>query len=83
MIRSLIPAIALLAIVARADSSPCIGDCDYSGDVTVNEVETLILIALGELPMSACDNGIIADRQVDITEIIWAVNSALNACPSN
>jgi cysteine-rich repeat protein len=60
---------------------PCAGDCDGSGDVTVNEIITLVNIALGTAPLSACTAGD-ADHSgtIEINEIIQAVNHALNGC---
>jgi len=59
----------------------CVGDCDGSGDVGVNEIITLVNIALGTQPLSVCmpgdeDN----DGVINIPEIITAVNNALNGC---
>lgn len=66
-----------------ATVSPCVGDCDGSGDVTVNEIVTMVSIALGNTPLSACNAGD-ADHSGDITvnEIVAAVNSALANCPA-
>jgi hypothetical protein len=60
----------------------CVGDCDGSGEVTVNELITMVNIALGTAPLSACPVGD-ADGSGDITvnEIIKAVGVALNGCP--
>jgi len=68
--------------VAVTCSPPCVGDCDHSGDVTVNELITMVNIALNSLPLSACPIGD-ADNSGDITvnEIIQAVNYALTQCP--
>lgn len=60
--------------------SGCVGDCDASGDVTVNELLTLVNIALGNAPLSACPSGVPSGREVDITLIVEAVNNALNGC---
>ena len=61
----------------------CAGDCDGSGAVTVDEIVTLVGIALGSNPLSAC---LIADAdhnaQITIDEIVKAVNKALNGCAS-
>jgi YVTN family beta-propeller protein len=60
----------------------CVGDCDGSGDVQINEIITCVNIALGSEPLSTCtacdENG---DGQVEINEIITAVKNALNGCP--
>ncbi|MFI5366808.1 MAG: hypothetical protein ACHQ4J_14425 [Candidatus Binatia bacterium] len=65
----------------------CTGDCDGSGDVTVNEIIILVNMALGsQTQLSACPNGLPAGitdpSQVNITMIISAVNNALNGCGS-
>ena len=61
-------------------SPPCAGDCDGSGDVTINELLTLVNIALGNAA-TACPAG---DRNHDgsitIDELLAAVNAALNGC---
>jgi hypothetical protein len=51
--------------------------------VTVNELITMVNIALGAAPLSACPIGD-ADGSGDITvnEIITAVGFALNRCPA-
>lgn len=60
----------------------CSGDCDGSGDVTVNEIITLVNIALGTAEQTACAHGIPSAAAVDITLIVQAVNSALTNCPA-
>ncbi|HUL98521.1 MAG TPA: CSLREA domain-containing protein [Mycobacterium sp.] len=65
----------------RTASPPhCVGDCDGSGAVTVDELITLVNITLGNVPPSACAHGIPADVEVDIALIIQAVNNAMNGC---
>jgi len=58
----------------------CIGDCDASGSVTVDELLTLVSIALGDAEPSACVDGIPSGSQVDIAVIIRAADNALNGC---
>lgn len=60
----------------------CTGDCDGSGDVTVNELITMVNIALGTANVSTCPAGD-PDGSGDITinEIIAAVGFALTSCP--
>ena len=50
----------------------------------MNELITMVNIALGNTPLSACTAGD-ADGSGDITinEIIAAVNNALTACPAS
>lgn len=61
------------------------GDADAGGEVTIEELITLVNMALGNQPqLSAYPHGIPADvtdiSQVDIALIIRAVNNALNGC---
>jgi len=59
---------------------PCVGDCNGDGQVTVNEILTLVNIALGNADATACPNGIPSGAQVDVALILTAVNNALNGC---
>jgi hypothetical protein len=63
-------------------TASCAGDCDASGEVTVDEVLTLVNIALGNTPVSSCIAG---DRNQDgtvtVDEILAAVNAVLSGCP--
>ena len=78
------PQILTLTLPRHATVAPglCYGDCDSSGDVTVNELITIVTIARGNAPLSACSVGD-ADHSGDITinEIIAAVNNDLTGCP--
>jgi hypothetical protein len=60
----------------------CVGDCNDDGDVTVDEILTMVNIALGNALVDDCPaadaNG---DGQVTVDEILTAVNYALNGCP--
>lgn len=62
-------------------ATPCDGDCNGDGSVTVNELIVCVNMALGTSDAChACDaNG---DGAVTINEIIAAVNNALNGCPA-
>jgi len=58
--------------------------CDCSGDrqVTVDELMTLINIALGNASVFDCQVGDVSeDGQITIDEILTGVNTALNGCP--
>ena len=59
----------------------CIGDCDGSGHVTINELVLGVSIALGSQPLSAC-SAFDGDHSghVEIYELIAAVNRALTGC---
>jgi hypothetical protein len=67
--------------VVRAQATACAGDCDGSGDVTVNEVITLANIVLETEDQSACSMGIPEGETPAITLVVTSVNSALTGCP--
>jgi len=60
---------------------PCVGDCDGSADVGINELIRAVNVALGQLPISSCGA---ADRNrsgsVSVDELVAAVGNALNGC---
>lgn len=58
----------------------CVGDCDGSNGVTVNEIIILVNIALGDPQALPCPHGIPAGVQVNVALIIQAVNHALTSC---
>ena len=58
----------------------CVGDCDGGSAVTIDELITLVNIALGSAQPSACAHGVPDGAAVDIALIIQAVNNALNGC---
>jgi hypothetical protein len=59
----------------------CTGDCDSNGTVAINELIRGVNIALELAPLTACPvfdaNG---DERVSISELIVAVNNALDGC---
>ncbi|MFI5365846.1 MAG: hypothetical protein ACHQ4J_09490 [Candidatus Binatia bacterium] len=59
----------------------CVGDCNGSGTVTVDEILAMVNIALGNTNISACLAGD-ADMSNSITidEVLTAVNNALTGC---
>jgi hypothetical protein len=72
----------LESLPAEIELLPCVGDCGVDGVVTIDELVTLVAIALGNRPASSCSAG---DRdgngEVTIDEILTAVNAALGGCP--
>jgi hypothetical protein len=58
-----------------------VGDCNGNQTVTVDEILTMVNIALGNASLSTClagdGNG---DKQITVDEILAAVNHALNGC---
>ena len=73
----------LAATLASVSHAACIGDCDASGAVAVNELVTGVGIALGNQAARVCVlldvNG---DGRATIDELIAAVTGALNGCPA-
>ena len=72
------------AAAPRSPAQPrgvCLGDCDGNLAVTVDELVTLVAIALGELPPSRCEPGD-ADRdgRITVDEIVTSVQRALSGC---
>jgi len=61
----------------------CVGDCNDDGAVTVDEILTVVDIALGNVDISECRPGD-ADHNGRITvhDILTAVHNALNGCGS-
>ncbi len=54
------------------------GDCNGDGSVTIEEILSLVNVALGTALADTCLHGIPADTAVDITLIIQAVTAALS-----
>jgi len=67
-------------LAAAASPAPCVGDCDGSGDVSVNELVNLVNIALGDAQLSACPHGVSGGAAVDVALLVQAVNDALRGC---
>jgi len=77
-----INAIYTAGSAGKCKPTPCIGDCDQNGSVTVNEIITMVSIALGNMPLTACTAGDAnGDGIITIDEILAALNTALNGCP--
>jgi hypothetical protein len=59
----------------------CVGDCGGDGVVTVDELLTMVNIALGDTPASHCPAGDgNEDGAITIDEILAAVNNVLAGC---
>jgi hypothetical protein len=66
-----------------ATPGSCIGDCNGDGHVTVDEILTLVNIALGNTPVTTCEAGDANhDGKITVDEILTALNNALNGCES-
>ena len=71
----------LLACANTVAAMVCVGDCNRNSEVTVNELITMVNIALGAADQSICVAGD-ADGSGEITigDIVAAVNSARDGC---
>lgn len=70
-----------LATTPAAFGQACVGDCDGSESVTVDEIVTMVNIALGQGNIEVCVAGDPSgDGTVTVDEILQAVNNALNGC---
>jgi hypothetical protein len=59
----------------------CVGDCGGSYTVAVDDILTLVNIAVGGAELSACTAGDAnGDGRITVDEILTAVNNALNGC---
>ena len=67
-------------VLAIDQVGACVGDCDGGGSVTIDELITLVNIALGNAQPSACQHGVPSGAEVNVALIIQAVNNALNGC---
>jgi hypothetical protein len=79
--------VAVVSVIARAPtataapSETCVGDCDGSGRVSIDEVVAMIGIALENAPLDACAAGHVANRTaVRVDEIVASVHHALHGC---
>jgi hypothetical protein len=71
-----------LAPPARAQIS-CAGDCGGDGPVTIDDLLSLVDIALEAAPLSGCAAGDIDhDGAIHVDEILAAVHVALGECPA-
>ncbi|MCK6553755.1 hypothetical protein L6Q96_04100 [Candidatus Binatia bacterium] len=54
------------------------GDCDRSGSVTIDDLLTMVNVALGDAPTTSCEAGeVTCDDRITIDEIVVAVNNGL------
>ena len=71
------------AAVQSVSAQVCVGDCNQSRTVTVDELVTGVDIALGIATLDQCSafdcNG---NQEVTVDCLVKAVNAALNGCPS-
>jgi hypothetical protein len=77
-------AITLRLLALAVASSGCTGDCRGDGAVGIDELLTMVDVALGNLPVSACAAGDAnGDGRITVDEILGAVANALTSCPAS
>jgi hypothetical protein len=77
------PLLCLIDPPHQARVCACVGDCDGNAEVTVDELLAMVNVALGNTAVSACSLGDAnSDGQIDISEILQAVNNTLLGCSS-
>lgn len=84
------PTFALIAVLmlllhgtgVRAQTA-CVGDCDESGSVRVNELIVGVNIALERAALSLCASfDASGNAAVEVNELVTGVNNALGGCPA-
>ena len=85
--RNLLRGLAIVAlglaldVVPHAARAVCTGDCKGDGAVSVDELLTMVNIALGTADVSTCLAGSAnGDGEITVNEIVAGVNNALNGC---
>ena len=72
---------ALARLAAGTEpTATCTGDCRGIRTVGIDDIITLVGIALGDSEPSTCPNGITTGEPVTVAMIIAAVNNALHGC---
>jgi mono/diheme cytochrome c family protein len=70
-----------LADPACQPPAACVGDCGETTQVTVDDILTMVNIALGNANVTSCSAGDAnSDDQITVDEILAAVSNALNGC---
>lgn len=78
------PPSATPTMVPSTPTPRCFGDCNSDGAVTVDELITMVSLALGSGGVTGCGPGDINhDSEITIDEILTAVNNALNECSTS
>jgi hypothetical protein len=63
------------------NTSGCFGDCNFDGQVTIDELVTLASIGLGTAPLAECPAADVnQDLRITVNEIVAASNTAITGC---
>jgi len=81
-VRTALPAAALaIALAVAAAVAQCPGDCRNDGEVTIDDLLTLVNIAFDNSLLSDCQSGDAnGDNTITVDEIIAAVSRTLHGC---
>ncbi len=75
-------AVVITGVPPTPGASVCTGDCNGDGQVSVDEILSLVSNALGLQQRSICSAGDRnGDGEITIDEILIAIHNALNGCP--
>lgn len=78
---TLVGCVTLVAALATGQQTPCVGDCNADGRVTIDEVVTGVNIALLNLALERCPSFDVSHESVvTVDELITAVDNALDDC---
>ena len=58
----------------------CAGDCNGDGEVTIDEIISLVNVALGDIPLTCPSADLNHDGEITMDELIVAINNALAGC---
>ncbi|GBD24973.1 hypothetical protein HRbin30_00287 [bacterium HR30] len=73
--------VAFVACGAVPSWGSCVGDCDSSGSVSVNEIVRMVNVALGRQAVALCSAGDRdGDGRITVDEVVAAVDSLLRGC---
>lgn len=73
--------VASLLALPTAAHAACPGDCDGDIQVTVDELQKLVLIVLRDPPDACLAGDLDRNGRVTVEELIVAINAALVGCP--
>lgn len=66
----------------QSASAQCTGDCNGDGEISIDDLVTVVNVSLGSMPMAVCANADTepADGRVTIAEMVRSVRGALYGC---
>lgn len=80
--RAIAGAAFLLLVGSRPADAGCSGDCGGDRRVSIDELLTLVTIALDSAPLERCQGADVGgDGRVTVDDLLRAVNHALDGCP--